>query len=82
MLFTASAMWFTIWGWHFWQAYPWIRVPAVIFLVVLFYGISGYTVVREYIRHHRRKQARVAAAEEGAAEAEDSTDEQGPAVSP
>jgi membrane protein DedA with SNARE-associated domain len=61
MIFSALAMWFTIWGWYFWKLFPWIRIPAVIVLFGVFYGVSGFAAIRGLIRRKRRRRAREAA---------------------
>jgi membrane protein DedA with SNARE-associated domain len=74
MIYAASAMWFTIWGWYFWRMFPWIRVPALIVMFGIFYGVSGFAVVREYVRRHRRrKTAEAEAAEEASGETRDAS---------
>lgn len=65
LIHTALAMLFTVWGWRLWVAYPWIRVPAVLLVLVLFYGLSLGGVLREVLRRRRRQAGETVGQEAG-----------------
>jgi membrane protein DedA with SNARE-associated domain len=56
MIFTACAMWLTVWGWWLWEKFSWIRIPALILVFGVFYGVSGFAAIRELLRRRRRRR--------------------------
>jgi membrane protein DedA with SNARE-associated domain len=53
-LYTFLAMAFTKWGWGLWVRYPQIRIPALVGMFLVFYGVAMYAVVARLVRRHRR----------------------------
>lgn len=70
LIYTFMAMGFTKWGFGVWERYPQIRVPALIGMFLVFYGVALYAVAARFIRRHRRKKkaAANAAAEKAPSE--------------
>lgn len=64
LLYTAAAMWVTVWGWHLWVQYPRLRAAGVIGMLAIGYGASVYVAVRGLIRRRRRRRLAREAAEE------------------
>ena len=64
LLYTAAAMWFTVWGWHLWVQYPRLRLAGLIAMAAISYGVSAYAGIRGLIRRRRRLLLARAAAEE------------------
>ena len=57
-VYSAVTMWVTEVGWKLWMQYPAWRVPAVVALLVLFYGLPLYHVARRlYLRRRARQRA-------------------------
>jgi membrane protein DedA with SNARE-associated domain len=69
MMYTFMAMGFTKWGWALWMKYPQIRIPALVGMFLVFYGVALYAVLVRFLRRHRRrKQAAAAASPESPSE--------------
>lgn len=56
MTFTACTMWITDVGWKFWMANPQWRLPLIVGMIVLFYGLPAYKLIEHVIKRHRRHQ--------------------------
>jgi membrane protein DedA with SNARE-associated domain len=55
MLYTAIAMWVTKWGWEWMVRYPQWRVPTIIFVLIVFYGVVASGLMVKWIQRRRRK---------------------------
>jgi membrane protein DedA with SNARE-associated domain len=70
MIYTVVAMYFTKVGWEWSVRYPQWRVPAIIVVLIIFYGFAGTGLTMKWFqRRSRRKQA----AADAAAESESKT---------
>ncbi|MBU0610486.1 MAG: VTT domain-containing protein [Armatimonadetes bacterium] len=56
-IFTAVTMWVTAVGWQFWLAYPQWRMPLIVGMLLVFYGIPLYKIVEHLVKRRRRRKA-------------------------
>ncbi len=56
-IFTAVTMWVTLYGWQFWMAYPEWRVPLVVGMLALFYGLPLAKLIQHLVTRRRRRRA-------------------------
>lgn len=73
LVYSAIAMWVTVWGFTLWGRFPALRGPMVGVLLAVFYGSMLYALAHRWIavHLHRRKQERLAAGCPADPEAED-----------
>ncbi len=72
MIYTVIAMYFTKVGWEWSVEYPQWRVPAIIAVLIVFYGFAGTGLTLKWFqRRSRRKKAAADAAAENASKTED-----------
>lgn len=54
LLYTAIAMWMTAVGWKFWLAHAQWRVPLIVGMLVIFYGLPAYKIAEHFLKRWRR----------------------------
>jgi membrane protein DedA with SNARE-associated domain len=65
LIYTALAMWVTVWGFNIWARFPTLRVPLIIATLAVFYGSMMYALIYRWVaRHYRRRKAEREAAEQ------------------
>ena len=74
LIYTAIAMWCTAWGWELWIKYPQGRVPAIIAILMVFYGLALYAVISRVLHNRRKRRAGEILAAETTAQADESDD--------
>jgi membrane protein DedA with SNARE-associated domain len=64
LVYTALAMYVTVWGFDLWARFPALRVPLIVAVLVIFYGSMLYALIYRWIaRHYRRRKAEHEAAQ-------------------
>jgi len=61
LVYTAAAMWVTVWGFDVWARFPLARGPLLIVLFVVFYGSVIYAVLHRWFARLVRRRRRAAA---------------------
>ena len=56
LLYTAVAMWVTAWGWAWTVKYPQWRVPAIIVVLTIFYGVVASGLVVKLVQRWRTRR--------------------------
>lgn len=59
-IFTAVTMWVTAVGWQFWATHAAWRIPIVIGVLLIFYGLPVYKLVEHLVRSWRRRREKQA----------------------
>lgn len=54
-IFTAITMWVTAVGYRYWLAHPEVRVPMIVIMLVIFYGLPAYKLIEHLVKRLRRK---------------------------
>lgn len=72
LLYTAAAMWVTVWGFALWARFPALRASLVIVTLGVFYGSMVYALIHRWVAGRRRRSEREAADAPSASE-EDQT---------
>jgi membrane protein DedA with SNARE-associated domain len=77
MLYAALAMWVTKVGWEWTVKYPQWRVPAIIVMLIVFYGVAGTGLTVKWWQRRQRRRARQKGASEQPPEEKDAAEEAG-----